>query len=81
MSRRWGVIRADWNGAERAQGHKVHRLEYYWIRVQDIWNRKVPEEGNGIRIASLNIRSGWTGGLEAALCALKKCNVNIGVLQ
>ena len=39
------------------------------------------EEGKGIQIASLNIRSGLAGGLEAALHALQQGNVDVGVLQ
>ena len=36
---------------------------------------------NWIRIATLNIRSGRSVGMEAALHALQQGNVNIGVLQ
>ena len=36
---------------------------------------------NGIRLATLNIRSGREGGLEAALRVMKQGNVDVGVLQ
>ena len=39
------------------------------------------EEAKGIRIASLKIRSGRAGGMEAALRDLQKGNVGVGFLQ
>ena len=39
------------------------------------------ERGKTIQIASLNIRSGQAGGLEAALQAPHQGNIGIGVLQ
>ena len=36
---------------------------------------------NGIRVSTLNIRSGRAGGLEAALQSLNQGNVDMGVLQ
>ena len=39
------------------------------------------ERGRGIRIATLNIRSGREGGLETALRALCQGNISTGVLQ
>ena len=38
-------------------------------------------EARGIRLATLNIRQGRAGGLEAALRALQQGNVNVGVLK
>ena len=34
-----------------------------------------------IRLATLNIRSGRAGGLEAALRALRQGNIDVGVLK
>ena len=38
-------------------------------------------KSNGIRIATLNIRSGRAGVMEAELRILKQGNVDVGVLQ
>ena len=38
-------------------------------------------EARGVRLATLNIRSGRAGGLEAAPRALKKDKVDVRVLQ
>ena len=35
----------------------------------------------GIRLATLNIRSGRAGGLEAALRVLRQGKIDVGVLQ
>ena len=78
-AQRWGELRAYWNGAVRAQGHNTRAQAGCWIRTQDSRGWKVLEEG--IRIASLNIRPGRAGGLEAALRALQQRNVDVGVLQ
>ena len=63
------------------QGHNIRGQADFWIRTQDSWDWKSSEEGKGIRIASLNIRSGQAGGLEAALRALQQGNIDVGVLQ
>ena len=42
---------------------------------------KKTAKGCGIRIVTLNIQSGWAGGLETALRVLRKGNIGIGVLQ
>ena len=76
--RRWGVLRANWNGEVRVQGHntsvKVGR--HFW--KQD--RRGMRGSGN-IIIATLNISSGRAGGLKAELRALRQGNVGVGVLQ
>ena len=71
----------DWIGAKRPRGHNVHRLGDCQIHVQYSCNWKVPEERKEIWIASLNIRSGGWGGLEAALRALHQGKLDVGVLQ
>ena len=38
-------------------------------------------EANMIRLATLNVRSGRAGGMEAVLRALKQGNVDVGVLK
>ena len=37
--------------------------------------------GQGIRLASLNIQTGWVDGLDMALRALQQGNVDVGFLQ
>ena len=49
--------------------------------MQNIQVKKDEEKEKGIRVVPLNIRSGQLGGLKAALHALQKGNVDIGVLQ
>ena len=80
MNRHSGVL-TDWNGAGRARGHNARKLGYCRISTQYRRNRKGPEERKGIRIASLNIRSGRVGGMEEALRDFHQGNVNVGVLQ
>ena len=69
------------------QGHNTgaRRGGQFWKR--DRRDRRGPGEANRISIATLKIRSGRVGGLEAALQALqvlqalKQGNVKVGVLQ
>ena len=76
--RRWGVLRANWNGAARVRGKNAYVQGGGLFRKQE---RKGIRGLGKIRIAKLNIRSGRARGLEATLRALRKGNVDVGVLQ
>ena len=71
----------DWNEGELSWGHNARRLGDFWIWVQYSRKYKGSEERKGIRIASLNLRSGRAGGLEALLRALQQGHVDVRVLQ
>ena len=65
-------------------GNGVTQHQRRYARVKQGRVNGVPKEmprGCGIHIVTLNIRSGRTGGLETALCALRNGNIWIGVLQ
>ena len=81
IGRRWGVLCANWNGAARKQ-EKNARVQgglNFWTR-----DRRGMRGLINIVLATINIRSGRAGGLEAALRvlrALRQGSVNMGVLQ
>ena len=63
------------------QGQNAHKWGGGQIQIQYRRGVRGSIEAIGIRLATLNIRSGSLGGLEAALLALKQGNVDVGVLQ
>ena len=68
IGRRWGVLCANWNGAARKQ-EKNARVQgglNFWTR-----DRRGMRGLINIVLATINIRSGRAGGLEAALRAKK----------
>ena len=68
--RHWGVICPSGNGKVRVLGHNSREQGDGQIRT---WDRRFLRglfESRGIRLATLNIRSGRAGGLKADLRAL-----------
>ena len=56
-------------------------LYYLWTQPCYSWYLKDYDAAIRISIASLNIRSGRVGGLEAALQVMRQGNVNVDVFQ
>ena len=71
----------DQNGVVRNQGGNAYNYLVTRLRGQVGGGPEGTYSGWVIQIASLNIRSGWSGGLKAVLQALQKGNVGIGVIQ
>ena len=76
----WGVICAGGNGAARARGHNARYGGSRTGRMTggQVWEAAVT--GGGIRLASLNIRTGRSGGIETELRALHRVNVDVRFL-
>ena len=67
-------------GRERV-GCNTREQADFWIQEWGGHKLKGSCAGRAIRIDSLNIRSGQSGGLETALQVLQKGNVGVGILQ
>ena len=76
--RRWVVLRSGWNEESRARGHNTQDRVKICKRTMSGQVRKGTGVGRVIRIASLNIRLGKSGELEAAFWALQQGNVGVG---
>ena len=61
----------EWNERVRARGHNACELSYCCIWTQDSRDWKGLEDGKGVWIAPLKIRTGRDRVLEAALRALQ----------
>ena len=62
-------------------GHNARVLGVVHYRTLDRQGVRCLGKAKGIRLATLNIRLGRAGGLEAALRDLRQGNVDVGVLQ
>ena len=76
-----GVLREKWNGAERVQGKSVRAQGGGNFRTWDIRDVRGLGKTKGISIATLNIRLGRAGGMEAALLVTRQGKVDVGLLQ
>ena len=76
--RRWGVLIANWNGAACVRGNTTRIHEGRHLRTRD---RQGMRGSGNIRLATINIRSGREGGLEATLWVPRQGNIDVGVLQ
>ena len=64
---------------QEAKNHRTGESETDGKREEG-FGRQMPQ-GGGIRLASLNIQKGRSGGLETALRALQQGNVDVGFLK
>ena len=64
-----------------ARGHNAQDRGNRSIRTTEgnVW--KGTDTGKGVRLPSLNIRTGRAGGLETELRSLQQGNVDVGLLQ
>ena len=77
----WGVLHTDQNRESHARGRNSRERVECQPKPQMRQGLKVLGEESAIRIMSLNIRSVWAEGLDAALRALQQGNIGVVILQ
>ena len=75
------MLHEEWNGVAHARGHNVQDSgnRGVWKTGGRVW--KKTNTGKGIRLKSLNIRTGRARGMDTALKTLYQGNVDVGFIQ